>query len=86
MSRNDRKRTFEPVRQINIEISLRIHAVWSESTLGGMTKDTKPQADSCGQRRLVDPSLYLAHMSKGTFSYVADPNLSEGIGSLLTCS
>ena len=33
MSRNDRKRTFGHVRTAKIQISLRIRAVWSESSL-----------------------------------------------------
>ena len=34
MSRNIRKRTFGNVRPAKIQISLRIRAVWSESSLG----------------------------------------------------
>ena len=36
MSRNFRKRTFRHVRQAKIQISLRIRAVWSESSLGAL--------------------------------------------------
>ena len=43
MNRNVRKRTFVHVRQAEIQISLRIRAVWSESSLGAfwIAKDAK---------------------------------------------
>ena len=43
MSLNVRKRTFEHVRQVKIQISLRIHTIWSESALGAflIAKDAK---------------------------------------------
>ena len=37
MSRNVRQRTFENVRTAKIQISLRIRAVWSESSLGAFS-------------------------------------------------
>ena len=44
MNRNVRKRTFIDVRPEKIQISLRIRAVWSESSLGAfwIAKDAKP--------------------------------------------
>ena len=52
MSHNFRKRSVEHVRPAKIQISLRIRADWSESSLSafGIAKDTK--FFSCGQRRL----------------------------------
>ena len=43
MIRNVRKRTFGHVRPVKIQTSLRIRAVWSESSLGVfcITKDAK---------------------------------------------
>ena len=68
MNHNVRKRSFGHVRSVKIQISLRIHAVCSESYLG--TFSTR------GQRRLVglhvdaqaDLSFLWTHMSEGIFS------------------
>ena len=38
LNRNGRKRTFGHVRRVKIQISLRIRAVWSESSLGAFWK------------------------------------------------
>ena len=81
MSRKAWKRTFghtcAHVRSANIQISLRIRAVWSESSLGAlwMIKDAKFQyADNEDWAECTDAqcdlSLLWAHMSKGTFSHV----------------
>ena len=43
MSRNGQKRALEHVRQANIQISLRICAVWSESSLGAFCIAKDPQ-------------------------------------------
>ena len=69
MDFNVRKHTFRHVRPAKILISLRIRAVWPESSLEAVS--------SCEQRRLwsdcadahADLSLHLAHMSEGTFFF-----------------
>ena len=47
MSRNVRKRTFEHVRPAKIQISLRIRAVWSESSLGTILDSQGCIVSSC---------------------------------------
>ena len=77
-SRNVRKRTFGHVRPVKIQISLRISAVWSESSLGAfrIAKDAKfLYADNedwpyCAEAQ-ADLSLRWAHMSEGAFPHVA---------------
>ena len=61
------KSTFEHVRPAKIQISLRIRAVWSESSLCAfwIAKDTD---QTTRVHRLL--SLRWAHMSEGTFSDV----------------
>ena len=52
MNRNVRKRTFGHVRPVKIQISLRIRAVWSESSLGAfwIAKDEKSSHADNGDR------------------------------------
>ena len=77
MSRNVWKRPFGHVRPAKIQISLRIRAVWSESSLGAFWI-AKDAVSSRGQRRLwsdcahaqADLNLRWAHMSEGTFSHI----------------
>ena len=77
MRRNFRKRTFRHVRLAKIQVSLRICAIWSESSLGAfrMAKDVKflhadneDWSDSTDAQ--ADLSLLWAHMLEGTFSHV----------------
>ena len=78
MSRYVRKRTFGHVRPAKIQISLRIRAVWSESSVDAfwIAKDVNVLF---GQRRLwsdcadaqANLSLRWVHISEGTFSLVA---------------
>ena len=64
-------------RSAKIQISLRISAGWSESSLGAFWI---AKVSLCGQRRLwsdcvdaqADLSLRWAHFVEGTFSHVAD--------------
>ena len=72
-----RKRTFGHVRPAKIQISLRIRAVWSESSLGAfwITKDvTFLHADCEDWSSLAsvqaDLSLRRVHMSDGWFLYL----------------
>ena len=78
ISHNFRKRTFVHVRPAKIQISLRIRAVWSKSSLGAfwIAKDAKLlHADhedtdpSVRMRRLI--WVFVGRTSKGTFSDVA---------------
>ena len=72
MRRNGRKRTFWYVRLTKTLISLRIRAVWSESSLftwrnfASLTIQDAPSEES-------DPNLCCANMSEGTFSDVVAP-------------
>ena len=72
MSLNVRKRTFRHVLSAKIQISLRIRAVWSESSLGAfwiakiakfLHADNEDWSD-CADAQ-ADLSLRLAHMSEG---------------------
>ena len=68
------------MRPAKIQISLRIRAVWSESSPGAFlnAKDQRCKVASCEQQRLwsdcagtqAHKSLRWAHMSEGTFSHV----------------
>ena len=76
MSRKVRKRTFGHVRPAKIQISLRIRAVWSESSRGTFWIHMDAVSPS-GQRKhwldctyaQADLSLRWAQMSEGTFSH-----------------
>ena len=73
-----RKPTFGHAHPAKIQISLRIRAVWSESSMCIILDSEWCQVSSCGQRRLwsdcadaqADLSLRWAHMSEGTFSII----------------
>ena len=73
-----RKRTFANVRPVKIQISLRIRAVWSESSLCAFLDSKGYNISSRGQRRLwsdckdtlADLCHSCAHMSECTFSHV----------------
>ena len=85
MSVNVRKRTFWYVRPTKTEISLRIRAVWSQSSLSAwknfasLTIQTTPSEDSDQTANAqADQNLRWAHMSEGTFSDVV-AHLSLGI-------
>ena len=75
------KHTFEPVHPATIQISLRIRAVWSESSLDAywIAKDARfLHADNedwsdCADAQ-ADLSLHWTHMSEGTFSHVTAQN------------
>ena len=77
LSRNVRKRTFWRVHPAKIQISLRVRAVWSESSQGAfwITKDAKNlHADSedfdltAQMRRLI--WVFVGRMLEGTLSNV----------------
>ena len=78
LRRNVRKHAFGHVRPVKIQISLRICAGWSESSLGAwwIARDAiflhadKEDWSDCANAQ-ADLSLPLAHMSGGTFSHVA---------------
>ena len=69
-------KTFEHLRPAKIQISLRIRAVWSESSLSTF-RIARMQSFSCGKRRLwsdcadthANLSLCRPHKPQGTFSY-----------------
>ena len=61
------KRTFEHVRQANFQISLRIRAVWSESSLGAFW--IANDAEFLFEEN--DESNQTARMSEGALSHVA---------------
>ena len=77
-SRNVRKRTFGHVCPAKFQISMRLRAVWSESSLGAfwIGKDAKflhegnEDWTDCTQTQ-ADLSLRRAHTSQDIFSYVA---------------
>ena len=78
LNRNIRKRTFGFVRPTKIQISLRIRAVWSESSLGAiwiandamfLHADNKGSDQTALMRRLI--WVRWTHMPKGTFPDVA---------------
>ena len=74
MNRQIRKRSFPHVRPAKIQISLRILAVWSDSSLGGRQGC---KVSKCGQRRLrsdcadaqADLSLRWARISEGRYVF-----------------
>ena len=77
LSQNIRKHTFGHVRSAKIQISLRIRAVWSESSLGAfwMAKDAKflhvgyEDSNQSAPMRLL--WVRWEHISEGIFSDVA---------------
>ena len=81
ISRNVRKRTFWNVRPTKTQISLRIRAVWSESSLSTWRNVASLAIQKREQWRFwsdyataqADLNLRRAHMNQGTFSDVAVP-------------
>ena len=70
MSRNVRKRMFWNIHPAESQISLRIRAVWSESSLGAFRIDENAKTLHADNEDSV-LSLRWAHTSKAKFSHVA---------------
>ena len=78
INRNFRKRTFGYMRPANVQFSLRIRAVWSESSLGAFwivmdakfLNADKDDWSDCAHAQ-TDLSLCWAHMQEDTFFHVA---------------
>ena len=63
LSHNIRKHTLGNVCPVTIQISLHIHAIWLESSLGLLWIE-RMQSSLCGQLKIL-------HMSENMLSYVA---------------
>ena len=64
LNRNVRKRTFEHVRPVKIQIRLRIRAVWSETSLGAfwIANDAK----------FLHAEVYIVSQIRGIFQFLLD--------------